>query len=232
MRITEQIDALTVMALNPMRYLVVPALVAGVITFPLLTAVFDVVGIFGGYLVGVKLFGLSPGTYFGEMQAFVDMGDIMTGFWKALVLRAHRDLGLHLQGLPLRPRRRGRGARHHPGGRAGLRAHPGAGTTSWARCCRESADPGRGAPQVASAASRSCAASISRSRTGEIMVVIGRSGGGKSVFLKHLLGLLRPDSGRGAVDGDGRHAPARAEPSTGSASATGWCSRAARSSTR
>jgi phospholipid/cholesterol/gamma-HCH transport system permease protein len=84
MRITEQIDALTVMALNPKRYLVVPSILAGLVTFPLMTAIFDVVGIFGGYLVGVRLLGLSTGTYFGEMQSFVDMDDIMTGFWKAL----------------------------------------------------------------------------------------------------------------------------------------------------
>jgi phospholipid/cholesterol/gamma-HCH transport system permease protein len=84
MRITEQIDALTVMALNPMRYLVVPSLLAGLITFPMMTALFDVVGIFGGYLVGVQLLGLSEGTYFGEMKTFVDMKDIMTGVWKSL----------------------------------------------------------------------------------------------------------------------------------------------------
>ncbi len=84
MRISEQIDALTVMALNPFRYLVVPTIVAGVITFPLMTAIFDVVGIFGGYLVGVKLMGLSTGTYFGEMQTFVHMDDITTGLWKSL----------------------------------------------------------------------------------------------------------------------------------------------------
>lgn len=84
MRITEQIDALVVMALDPRRYLVVPAIVAGLIAFPLMTAIFDVVGIFGGYLVGVHLLGLSPGTYFGEMQTFVDMRDVMTGFWKSL----------------------------------------------------------------------------------------------------------------------------------------------------
>jgi phospholipid/cholesterol/gamma-HCH transport system permease protein len=84
MRITEQIDALTVMALSPMRYLVAPSILAGLVTFPLMTAIFDVVGIFGGYLVGVKLLGLSEGTYFGEMQTFVDMNDIMTGFWKSL----------------------------------------------------------------------------------------------------------------------------------------------------
>ncbi len=84
MRISEQIDALTVMALNPLRYLVVPSILAGIITFPLMTALFDLVGIFGGYLVGVKLLGLSQGTYFGEMKTFVDMRDIMTGIWKAL----------------------------------------------------------------------------------------------------------------------------------------------------
>ena len=84
MRITEQIDALTVMALNPMRYLAVPSILAGIVTFPLMTALFDTVGIFGGYLVGVKLLGLSQGTYFGEMQTFVDMKDVMTGFWKSL----------------------------------------------------------------------------------------------------------------------------------------------------
>ncbi len=84
MRITEQIDAFMVMALNPMRYLVVPAILAGIITFPMLTAIFDVAGIYGGYLVAVILLGTSPGTYFGQMQAFADMTDVMVGFWKSL----------------------------------------------------------------------------------------------------------------------------------------------------
>ena len=84
MRITEQIDALTVMALSPFRYLVAPSLLAGLLSFPLLTVIFDVVGLFGGYLVGVELLGLSAGTYFGEMQSFVRMDDIMTGFWKSV----------------------------------------------------------------------------------------------------------------------------------------------------
>jgi phospholipid/cholesterol/gamma-HCH transport system permease protein len=84
MRITEQIDALMVMALNPMRYLVTPSILAGVVTFPLITAIFDTVGILGGHLVAVELLGLSSGTYFGEMQTFVDLDDILTGFWKSL----------------------------------------------------------------------------------------------------------------------------------------------------
>jgi phospholipid/cholesterol/gamma-HCH transport system permease protein len=58
--------------------------VAGVITFPLMVSIFDVVGIFGGYLVGVELLGLSPGTYFGEIKSFVVWSDLMTGYWKAL----------------------------------------------------------------------------------------------------------------------------------------------------
>lgn len=84
MRITEQIDALTVMALNPIRYLVVPTLVAGVIALPILTWVFDVVGILGGYAVAVGLFGLSGGTYFGQIQVFLTTTDIWVGSWKSL----------------------------------------------------------------------------------------------------------------------------------------------------
>src|SRR5437660_9277354 len=78
MRITEQIDALDTMAVNPMRYLVAPSILAGLVTFPLMTALFNTVGIFGGYLAGVELLGLSQATYFGEMQSFVVLSDIMT----------------------------------------------------------------------------------------------------------------------------------------------------------
>ncbi len=84
MRITEQIDALTSMALNPLRYLVVPNIVAAIIVFPLLTAIFDVIGILGGYLVGVKLLGLSAGTYFSQMKQYIDIVDIEIGLYKSL----------------------------------------------------------------------------------------------------------------------------------------------------
>lgn len=84
MRITEQIDALEVMALNPIRYLVVPNLVAGLITLPLLGALFAVIGIYGGYLVGVQLLGVSSGTYFGTMQDYVALVDVRNGFYKSL----------------------------------------------------------------------------------------------------------------------------------------------------
>ena len=84
MRITEQIDALEVMALNPMRYLAVPNLLAGTFVMPLLSALFDVVGIYGGYLIGVQLLGVSSGTYFNGIADTVDLSDVTTGLYKSL----------------------------------------------------------------------------------------------------------------------------------------------------
>ena len=84
MKITEQIDALTAMALNPIRYLIVPNIVAALIVFPLLVAIFDVIGIFGGYLVGVEVLGISSGTYFSLMEDYVVMEDIMVGLYKSV----------------------------------------------------------------------------------------------------------------------------------------------------
>ncbi len=84
MRISEQIDALELMGLNPYRYLMVPNLIAAMICLPLLTALFDVVGIFGGYLIGGKLLGVGAGTYFGEMAHYVEMKDILEGLYKSL----------------------------------------------------------------------------------------------------------------------------------------------------
>lgn len=84
MRNTEQIDALEMMGLNPYRYLIVPNLLAGIISIPLLTAIFDVVGIFGGYLIGVKLLGVGGGVYFIEMANYVEMPDVLEGIYKSL----------------------------------------------------------------------------------------------------------------------------------------------------
>jgi phospholipid/cholesterol/gamma-HCH transport system permease protein len=83
MRITEQIDALELMALDPLEYLVAPRLVAAVLCVPLLAAIFDVVGIGGGYLVGVRLLGLPAGTFLGAMERSVALRDIRGGVLKA-----------------------------------------------------------------------------------------------------------------------------------------------------
>ena len=84
MRITDQIDALTVMALKPIKFLITPNILAGVISLPLLTAIVDVIGIYGGYLVGVRLLGVGEGVYFGEMQNILSMYDIKIGLYKSL----------------------------------------------------------------------------------------------------------------------------------------------------
>lgn len=85
MQSTEQIDALTVMAINPVQYLVSPRVLAGIISFPLLTAIFDVIGIWGGYLVGVGLMGAPAGAYFNGIATYLTSHDIATGFYKSLV---------------------------------------------------------------------------------------------------------------------------------------------------
>ncbi len=85
MRNSEQIDALECMAIDPYRFLVVPKLVAGIIAMPLLTFIFDVIGILGGFLIGVELFGVSAGSYFHGMYSAVVWHDIEMGLVKSLV---------------------------------------------------------------------------------------------------------------------------------------------------
>jgi phospholipid/cholesterol/gamma-HCH transport system permease protein len=83
MRTNEQIEALELMGLNPLRYLVTPNLLACLVALPLLAAIFDVAAILGGYLVGVRLLGLNTGTYFGEMSTYVRVHDILGGLYKS-----------------------------------------------------------------------------------------------------------------------------------------------------
>ena len=85
MRITDQIDALDVMDINSVGYLVSPRLTASVIAFPLLTAVFDVVGIAGGYLTGVLMLDVNEGAYLYRIASSVTPTDINGGFLKAVV---------------------------------------------------------------------------------------------------------------------------------------------------
>jgi len=85
MQATEQIDALSVMAINPVQYLVSPRVLAGIISFPLLTTLFDVIGIWGGWAVGVGLMGAPNGAFFNGIAQNMDSHDIATGIYKALV---------------------------------------------------------------------------------------------------------------------------------------------------
>ena len=88
LRISEQVDALYTMGVDPVRYLISPRIAASIISFPLLTAFFDFIGIIGGYLTGVLLLGTNGGTYFYRVQSSLDMVDIRGGFIKALVFGA------------------------------------------------------------------------------------------------------------------------------------------------
>lgn len=85
MQATEQVDALTVMAINPVQYLVSPRVLAGVISFPLLTSMFDVIGIWGGWMIGVELLGAPNGPFFNGIIHNMSGHDILTGIYKALV---------------------------------------------------------------------------------------------------------------------------------------------------
>ncbi|MDX9788506.1 MAG: ABC transporter permease [Desulfobacterales bacterium] len=84
-RITEQIDALYTMRIDPTAYLVSPRIAAAIISFPLLTAFFDLIGILGGWATSVLLLGVNEGAYFYRIQTAVEMIDIRGGFIKSLV---------------------------------------------------------------------------------------------------------------------------------------------------
>lgn len=84
-RITEQIDALYTMGVEPLGYLVSPRVAAAVVCFPILTALFDIIGFLGGYLTGVLLLGLDAGTYFYRLQSSITLADLNGGMVKSVV---------------------------------------------------------------------------------------------------------------------------------------------------
>jgi phospholipid/cholesterol/gamma-HCH transport system permease protein len=85
MRISEQIDALDTMDIHPIRFLVSPRVAAALISFPLLTALCDVIGILGGYLTGSVLLGVNPALYFFRVESSVVMRDVSGGLIKSVV---------------------------------------------------------------------------------------------------------------------------------------------------
>ncbi len=85
MRVTDQIDALSTLSTNPMKYLVAPRLLAGIIALPLLVVVADVLGVLGGFIVSTLKLGFSPDTYVTNTLSFVQMNDVLSGLAKAAV---------------------------------------------------------------------------------------------------------------------------------------------------
>ncbi len=85
MRVTEQIDALYTMAVNPVQYLIVPRFIAGLVMVPLLTALFNLVGMVGCYSVGVGLLNIDEGVFYENVKWFVEPSDIYNGMIKSCV---------------------------------------------------------------------------------------------------------------------------------------------------
>jgi phospholipid/cholesterol/gamma-HCH transport system permease protein len=86
MKTTEQLKAMEMMAVDPIARIIAPRFWAGVISMPLLAAIFSIVGVFGGYLVGVVLIGVDDGAFWSQMQAAVDVrNDVLNGVIKSVV---------------------------------------------------------------------------------------------------------------------------------------------------
>ncbi len=85
MRVTDQIDALTTLSTNPMKYLVAPRLLAGIVALPMLVVVADILGVMGGFIIAVAKLGFNPNTYLADTMRFMETGDVVSGLVKAAV---------------------------------------------------------------------------------------------------------------------------------------------------
>ena len=85
MRVTDQIDALSTLSTNPMKYLVAPRLLAGIIALPLLVVIADILGVLGGFIVSTVKLGFNPSTYLTNTMNFVQTDDVVSGLVKASV---------------------------------------------------------------------------------------------------------------------------------------------------
>lgn len=85
MRVTEQIDAIKIMGLNPVKFLITPKILAGIFMLPLLAILTDFIGMIGGYLVGVKHLGINGGIYIQRTIEFVEFSDIFNGLIKSVI---------------------------------------------------------------------------------------------------------------------------------------------------
>ena len=104
MKATEQLSAMEMMAVDPLARVVAPRFWGGVISMPLLAALFSTLGIFGAYLVGVKLIGIDAGAFWGNMQAAVDFRyDIVNGIIKSVVFGIAVSLIAVFEGYNARP---------------------------------------------------------------------------------------------------------------------------------
>ncbi|MCW3477010.1 MlaE family ABC transporter permease [Limobrevibacterium gyesilva] len=85
MRVTDQIDALTTLSTNPMKYLVAPRLLAGLIALPLLVVIADILGVLGGFIIAILKLGFNSGIYLNNTLNFLETQDVVSGLAKAAV---------------------------------------------------------------------------------------------------------------------------------------------------
>jgi len=85
MKATDQLSAMEMMAVDPLRYVAVPRFLGGVISMPLLTAIFTTIGLAGSHLVAVELLGVDVGAYWQQLQSALDMEDVLEGIYKSIV---------------------------------------------------------------------------------------------------------------------------------------------------
>ena len=85
MRVTDQIDALTTLSTDPLRYLVLPRLIAGLLTLPVLVLIADIIGVFGGFLVGTYKLNFNPEAYLNRTEQYLQAMDVISGLVKAAV---------------------------------------------------------------------------------------------------------------------------------------------------
>lgn len=109
MRATDQLTAMQVMAVDPMRHVVAPRFLGGVIAMPLLAAIFSVIGLFGAQLVGVSVMGVDSGTFWSQMQGSVGIDDVNEGLVKSLAFGVVCTLLAVFQGYHAEPTAEGVG---------------------------------------------------------------------------------------------------------------------------
>jgi phospholipid/cholesterol/gamma-HCH transport system permease protein len=88
MRATDQLTAMEIMAVDPLRYVAAPRFLGGVIAMPLLTAIFSIVGLYGAQLIGVQLMAVDKGVFWSQMQGSVELRNVTEGVVKSLVFGA------------------------------------------------------------------------------------------------------------------------------------------------
>jgi len=109
MRATDQLTAMEMMAVDPLRHVAAPRFLGGVIAMPLLVAIFNIVGLFGAQLIGVQLMGVDAGAFWSQMQASVELSDVNEGIIKSVVFGFACSLMAVYQGYHAEPTAEGVG---------------------------------------------------------------------------------------------------------------------------